>query len=130
MAGNERGARGPARWYAWFCGIFLLVQGSTTLAARLVPGVDQAFPLLLRTTRMVAVHSVLHIATALLAFLVLARGAAAVWWFAALFGGFYAGLGLLGIASGRALGLGLQPFDNPFHILLGLLGIAAAWRER
>lgn len=128
MRGNDPSQGSPARWYAWSCGVFLLLQGVSTLAARLIPQVDQAFPILLRATRMVPVHSVLHIATALLAFVAVARGATASWWFATLFGTFYAGLGLLGIAGGHTLGLGLQPFDHPFHILLGLFGIAAAWR--
>jgi hypothetical protein len=121
-------AGAPTRWYAWFSGVFLLLQGVTTLAARLSPRIDQACPFLLRTTRMIPVHSALHIATALLAFLAIARGAAATWWFAALFGSFYAGLGLLGAASGRTLGLGLQPFDHPFHIVLGLAGVVVAWK--
>ena len=121
-------AGAPARWYAWFCGVFLLLQGVSTLAARLSSRFDQAFPLLLRATRMMPVHSVLHIGTALLAFAALARGGAATWWFAALFGTFYAGLGLLGAASGHGFGLGLQPFDHPFHVGLGLAGITVAWR--
>ncbi len=129
MGGEVRRRGGPARTYAWFCGVFLLFQGTTTLAARLSPGFDRMFPALLRATRMVPVHSILHIATALLAFLVIFLGARATWWFAILFGGFYAGLGLLGLASGRTLGLGLQAFDHPFHILLGALGLVAAWRS-
>ena len=120
----------PSRGYAWFCGIFLLLQGGTTLAARLVPAVDRAFPFLLRTTRMVPLHSALHIATALLAFLVLALGDRATRRFALLFGAFYALLGVLGLATGHAMGLGLQAFDHPFHIVLGLLGIAAAAMTR
>ncbi len=133
------GALSPARIYAWFCALFLLLQGASTLAARLVPAVDRAFPLLLATTRMVPKHSLLHIATAVLAFGALALGARAAWWFAALFGTFYAALGVIG-ASGLAGGggaeelcgvtaaLGLQTFDHPFHVLLGLLGMVAAWR--
>jgi hypothetical protein len=77
---------------------------------------------------MVPLHSSLHIATALLAFAVIALGARATWWFAVLFGSFYAGLGVLGLATGHSMGLGLKAFDHPFHIVLGLLGIAAAWR--
>jgi hypothetical protein len=128
-AGVERGkARTPALAYAWCSGTFLLLQGTTTLAARLFPEVDRAFPILLRTTRMVPSHSLLHIATALLAFGMVALGATAAWWFALLFGAFYAGLGCLGLATGHSMGLGLKPFDHPFHIVLGLLGIAAAWR--
>lgn len=131
------GAQGPALVFAWFCGVFLLLQGASTLLARLVPAVDQAIPSLLRATRMVPAHSLLHIFTALLAFLVLAAGARPTLWFAALFGAFYAGIGILGMASGAdnpnslcglPAGLGLQPFDHPFHILLGLMGVSAAWR--
>lgn len=139
------GERSPARTYAWFCALFLLLQGASTLAARLVPAVDRAFPLLLATTRMVPRHSLLHIATALLAFGALAWGARGAWWFAALFGTFYAALGAGGAigaigasglpGGGRAeelcgvtAALGLQAFDHPFHILLGLLGILAAWQ--
>lgn len=122
-------AASPVRWYAWFCGVFLLLQGASTLAARLIPEVDRAFPILLRATQMVPVHSTLHIATALLAFAVIAVGAAATWWFALLFGIFYAALGLFGLGTGHSMGLGLKPFDHPFHIVLGLLGVAAAWRS-
>lgn len=128
MKDPGRPDRSPARWYAWFCGVFLLLQGASTLAARLVPGVDRAVPFLLRATQMVPLHSSLHIATALLAFAVIALGARATWWFAVLFGSFYAGLGVLGLATGHSMGLGLKAFDHPFHIVLGLLGIAAAWR--
>jgi hypothetical protein len=119
----------PTRWYAWFSGIFLILQGVTTLMARLLPPVDRAFPQLLRATQMVPAHSLLHIVTALLAFGALARGATATWWFAAAFGSFYTGLGIWGAATGHSVGLGLQSFDHPFHILLGLLGLGAAWRS-
>lgn len=135
------GATSPARFFGWFCALFLLLQGVSTLAARLVPAVDRAFPLLLATTRMVPKHSLLHIATAVLAFGALALGVRATWWFAALFGTFYAALGAIGALGasgipdggaeelcGVTAGLGLQTFDHPFHVLLGLLGMAAAWR--
>lgn len=129
MGGEVRKRVGLARAYAWFCGVFLLLQGTSTLAARLFPSFDRTFPALLQATRMVPLHSALHIATALLALICLLRGARATWWFALLFGGFYAGLGLLGVvAHGQTRGLGLQPFDHPFHLLLGGLGIVAAWR--
>jgi hypothetical protein len=116
--------------YAWFCGIFLLLQGASTLAARLIPEVDRAFPLLLQATKMEPAHSSLHIATAILAFAVLGIGARATGWFALLFGAFYMGLGFLGLATGHSMGLGLKAFDHPFHIVLGGLGIAAAWKTR
>jgi hypothetical protein len=118
------------RRYALFCGVFLLLQGMATLAARLLPAVDHAMPWLLATTRMMPLHSALHIVTALLAFAVVAIGPAAAWWFAAGFGAFYAALGTLGLLTGHGLGLHLQAFDHPFHILLGTLGLLAAWRSR
>lgn len=72
-------------------------------------------------------HSTLHVATALLALAVLGWGLRATWHFARGFGGFYAGLGLVGLLTGHDLGLHLQPFDHPFHVLLGGLGLVAAW---
>lgn len=119
------------RAYAWFAGVFLILQGTSTLAFRLYPPLDQAFPALLWHTQMVPTHSLLHIATALIAFATLAWGGArSRYRFALWFGLFYIGLAMLGIITGSMLGLGLQPFDHPFHILLGGMGIAAAWLER
>ena len=115
------------RAYAWLVGVFLLVQGLSTLAARLVPALDAAIPALLQQTRMVPAHSLLHIATGLVALAVLRWGTAkARLWFALGFGLFYVGLALAGMATGLALGLGLQPFDHPFHLLLGGLGLLAS----
>ncbi len=115
------------RAYAWFAGVFLLLQGSSTLAFRLVPALDRSFPALLEQTRMVPAHSTLHLVTALLAFAVLrwggARGVSA---FALGFGLFYVALAIGGWVSGSELCLGLQAFDHPFHLLLGGLGLLAA----
>jgi hypothetical protein len=114
------------RAYAWFAGIFLLLQGTSTLAFRLVPTLDRAFPALLEQTRMVPTHSLLHISTALIAFSVLRwggrRGAPA---FALGFGLFYVALAVTGMVTGSTLCLGLQTFDHPFHLLLGGLGLLA-----
>ena len=117
--------RSATFYYALFCGVFLLLQGATTLAARLIPSVDQALPGLLATTQMVPTHSLLHIATALLGFWTFWTGAAATRYFAIGFGLFYVGLGVFGWYSGLQLCLGLQKFDHPFHIILGGLGLAA-----
>ena len=121
----------PTRAYAWFAGVFLLLQGVSTLAMRLVPELDRAFPALLHHTRMVPSHSLLHIATALIAFAALRWGGRrGVTRFAWGFGSFYIALALAGMASGSPLGLGLQAFDHPFHVLLGGLGLAAFWLQR
>jgi hypothetical protein len=119
-------ARAPI-WYTIVVGGFLLLQGVSTLLFRLVPALDQAFPALLGTTHMIPIHSTLHIATGLLALAAIGwGGVVGGWWFALGFGTFYTLLGLAGLISGQQLGLGLQPFDHPFHLLAGLPGLAAA----
>ena len=130
-------ARAPV-WYTFVSGGFLLLQGATTLLARLYPPFDQAFPALLETTRMIPIHSLLHIVTGVLALGVLrkpqatmwqawgAGGGRGPWWFALLFGLFYTTLALVGILSGATFGLGLQPFDHPFHLFAGAPGLLAA----
>ena len=117
----------PSRAYTGFAGLFLLAQGASTLTALLVPAVDRAAPWLLELTRMVPVHSSLHLATAALAFLALALGAAR--FFSLGFGLFYTVLGVIGWTTGQQLCLSLQPFDHPFHIVLGGLGLLAAGSE-
>lgn len=114
-------------WYTLISGGFLLLQGASTLLFRLVPALDNAFPALLATTHMIPVHSLLHIATGLLALAILRWGVArGAWWFALGFGLFYTGLGLAGVLTGQQFGLGLQPFDHPFHLVAGLPGLLAA----
>jgi hypothetical protein len=114
------------RLYTAFSGIFLLLQGTSTLAFRLFPPLDKAFPALLAITQMIPPHSVLHILTGLIALVVLLRGGQrGSFWFALLFGAFYFGLAIFGIVTGHATMLGLQPFDHPFHLALGGLGFLA-----
>ena len=119
-------ARAP-RWYTLTAGGFLLLQGVSTLLFRLIPALDAAVPALLGTTHMIPVHSTLHILTGLLALAAIYwGGAGGAWLFALGFGVFYTLLGLAGLISGQQLGLGLQPFDHPFHLLAGLPGLLAA----
>jgi hypothetical protein len=122
----------PARWYTGLAGVFLLLQGTSTLAFRLVPALDTAFPPLLETTHMMPLHSTLHIVTGVLALWALARGGArGPWWFAVGFGAFYTGLAVVGIATHRPTIFELQPFDHPFHLVLGLVGLGiAGWTYR
>jgi hypothetical protein len=117
----------PARLYTAISGIFLLLQGTSTLAFRLYPPLDHAFPALLATTHMIPIHSTLHIITGILAVVILYRHKEReAFWFAFGFGLFYLILGLSGILSGHPLGLGLQPFDHPIHLVLGVVGISVA----
>jgi len=120
------GVRAPF-WYTLVVGGFLLLQGTSTLLFRLVPALDAAFPALLGTTHMMPIHSLLHITTGVLALAVVRWGGArGAWWFALGFGTFYTLLGLSGLWIGDVLGLGLQPFDHPFHLVAGVPGLLAA----
>jgi len=117
----------PTRLYTAFSGIFLLLQGISTLAFRLFPSLDEAFPALLAITQMVPPHSLLHILTGVTALMVLLRGGSrGTFWFASLFGAFYFTLAIFGMVTGYATLLHLQPFDHPFHLALGALGFLAA----
>ena len=117
----------PTRFYTAFSGMFLLLQGTSTLAFRLFPALDQAFPALLSITQMIPVHSTLHILTGILALIALFRGGqSGTFWFAAGFGIFYTGLAVFGMITHHPTILGLQPFDHPFHLFLGLWGVFVA----
>ena len=117
----------PARLYTLIAGLFLLAQGISTLAFRLYPPLDQAFPQLLAVTQMVPPHSLLHILTGLLALAALFWGGErGVLWFAAAFGLFYPALALYGMITMQPTVFRLQSFDHPFHLLLGVLGLVAA----
>ncbi len=114
-------------WYTLISGGFLLLQGISTLLFRLIPSLDMAFPALLATTHMIPSHSALHIVTGALALAIVGWGGrSGRWWFALGFGAFYTLLGLAGLISGSMFGLGLQPFDHPFHLLAGIPGLVAA----
>jgi hypothetical protein len=117
----------PASLFTAIVGIFLLLQGISTLAFRLYPPLDQAFPALLGVTQMILSHSLLHIVTGILALVVLFRsGQSGAFRFAAGFGVFYTALALFGMITHHATFLGLQPFDHPFHLFFGVLGLLVA----
>ena len=118
----------PTRLYAWVASVGLILQGTTTLAARLIPSVDRAFPALMQQTHMVPAHSLLHILSALAGFLSL-RAARGPFRFALGFGVFYVALAVAGATSGHQMGIGLQPFDHSFHLVLGGAGVVAAGLE-
>jgi hypothetical protein len=82
----------PTRLYTVFSGIFLLLQGTSTLAFRLFPSLNEAFPALLAITQMIPPHSILHILTGVVALTILLWGGQrGTFWFALLFGTFYFG---------------------------------------
>ena len=116
----------PTRVYTWIASIGLLLQGASTLLALLVPAVDRAIPLLLAETHMVPAHSVLHIGSGLVGFALLCFGGS---WgsraFSIGFGLFYVGLGASGALTGQPMLLHLNPFDHPFHVVVGGAGLLA-----
>jgi hypothetical protein len=115
------------RLYTAFSGIFLLLQGTSTLTFRLFPSLDEVFPALLSVTQMIPPHSILHILTGIAALVVLFReDERGPFWFAVGFGIFYTGLAFFGMITHHPTILGLQPFDHPFHLVLGMLGLLAA----
>jgi uncharacterized protein DUF4383 len=127
MGKEGNSMRSPTRFYTGLSGIFLLLQGTSTLAFRLIPTLDKAFPALLSITQMVPIHSVLHILTGLTALAILFRGGErGAFWFAAGFGTFYTGLALFGMITHHPTILRLQLFDHPFHLFLGAWGLFVA----
>jgi len=121
--------RQPARFYTAFSGIFLLLQGTSTLTFRLYPPFDRSFPPLLEVTQMQPPHSILHILTGIIALAVLFKGGErGAFWFALGFGAFYTGLAMYGYVTQNPTILDLQLFDHPFHLFLGGWGlIVAGW---
>lgn len=112
------------RIYTAFTGIFLLLQGTSTLLFRLYPQLDKAFPQLLAITQMILPHSILHIVTGIVALIVLFKGGErGTFLFSAGFGLFYTGLALFGFGTHHPTIFGLQPFDHPFHLFLGVWGL-------
>ena len=127
MTLSRRQLRGITAFYVFG----MLMQGGLTLLARLVPAVDRAVPAILGQTQMIAPHSLLHVATGLLALGILLKGPEdGPWKFLLGFGLFYTALGVSGAFSGRQFGLGLQVFDHPIHIVLGGVALASAWLGR
>ncbi len=120
----------PTRAYTWVASVGLFVQGTSTLIASLVPAVDRAIPFLLHETKMIPIHSLLHIVSGLIGFAALRfGGSAGPRRYALWFGLFYVALAIVGPLSGHPLGLGLQSFDHYFHAVLGGLGLLAVVAE-
>jgi hypothetical protein len=117
----------PTGVYTWIASLGLLLQGTVTLAALLVPALDHAMPLILHETQMVPVHSLLHIASGIAGFALLRfGGGTGRWIFSIGFGLLYLGLGIAGFFTGGPPALSLKPFDHPFHLVVGGAGLVAA----
>ncbi len=116
-----------ARIFTSFVGKFLLIHGVLTLIFRLVPPLDAAFPFLLAVTKMSVPHSILHIVTGLVALAILRWGNLRdCIYYAVAVGLLYGGLGVYCMVTMHATFFKLQLFDHPFHMLVGMAGLACA----
>jgi hypothetical protein len=116
-----------ARFYTAIYGFLGTFQGALSFAFYFFPKLDQAVPVLQAIPHMIPIHSTLHLVSSILALVIFYRGGErGAFWFAFGFGLFYTSLGFAGLLSGHQFGLGLQPFDHPFHIFIGALGLLAA----
>lgn len=116
-----------ARLFTAIYGFLGVFQGLLSFAFYFFPSLDQAIPFLQAIPHMIPIHSTLHLGTALLALVIFYRGGErGAFSFAFGFGLFYIGLGYTGMITGQQFGLGLKPFDHPFHIFIGALGLLGA----
>lgn len=119
--------RQSARLFTAIYGFLGVFQGLLSFAFYFFPTLDQAVPFLQAIPHMIPIHSTLHLGTALLALAIFHRGDdRGAFQFAFGFGLFYVALGIAGLLSGYQFGLGLKPFDHPFHIFIGMLGLLGA----
>ena len=117
----------PARLYTAAYGFLGVFQAILSYGFHFFPSLDQAVPFLQAIPHMIPIHSTLHFVTSILALGIFFRGGErGAFWFAFGFGLFYMALGLAGWLTGQQFGLGLQPFDHPFHLFLGTLALLAA----
>lgn len=117
----------PARMYTAVYGFLGVFQALLSYGFHFFPSLDQAIPFLQAVPHMIPIHSTLHFVTSILALAIFFRGGErGAFWFAFGFGLFYVSLGMAGWLTGQQFGLGLQPFDHPFHLFLGGLALFAA----
>ena len=116
-----------ARLFTAIYGFLGVFQGSLSYGFYYFPTLDQAIPFLQAIPHMIPIHSTLHFATAVLALVIFYRGGErGAFQFSLGFGLFYMALGIAGMITGHQYGLGLKPFDHPFHIFIGALGLLGA----
>ena len=119
--------KNPARLYTAVYGFLGVFQALLSYGFHFFPKLDQVLPFLQAVPHMIPVHSTLHFVTSILAVVIFFRGGdRGAFWFAFGFGLFYIGLGVTGWLTGLQFGLGLKPFDHPFHLFIGGLALLAA----
>lgn len=119
--------KNPARLYTGVFGFLGVFQAMLSYGFHFFPALDQAIPFLQAIPHMIVIHSTLHLVSSLIAIAVFFRGGdRGAFWFAFGFGLFYTILGVVGWLTGLQFGLGLKPFDHPFHVFIGALALLAA----
>lgn len=119
--------KNPARLYTAVFGFLGVFQAMLSYGFHFFPTLDQAIPFLQAIPHMIPIHSTLHLVSSFVAIAVLFRGGdRGAFWFVFGFGLFYTILGVAGWLTGFQFGLGLKPFDHPFHVFLGVLALLAA----
>jgi predicted anti-sigma-YlaC factor YlaD len=131
LAGPPARARRWLTAYLWLVMGVLLVQGSGSLALRLWPDLAAATPPPLATLMNGnEPHAALHTAWGAVGLLALAlwRSDRARLGLALVFGTFYTLLGILGVIVVHPAGMRLDAPENVFHLTVGPLMLALAWR--
>jgi hypothetical protein len=117
---------GLLRSYLWVLLSGLLFQGAGSLVFRLVPGLPEAMPLLVRGAFGIDYwHAWIHIAWGLVgvAVLLASKGREPLVWLALVFGVFYTVLGVTGVHIHHPFGLELDLLENTFHLIAGPLSL-------
>ena len=110
--------------YLWIIMLGLFLQGSGSLALRLIPGLPSVTPALVVGLMLAHIpHAILHIAWGLagMLFLLIFHSRRALIGLGLVFGTFYSLLGIIGVLVNNAFGLQLVLSENAFHLIVGPL---------
>jgi hypothetical protein len=110
--------------YLWIVLLGLFLQGSGSLALRLIPGLPSITPALVVGLMLAHIpHAILHIAWGLAGMLFLLTFHSRRAWIGLglIFGTFYTLLGIIGVSVNDAFGLQLALAENAFHLIVGPL---------
>src|SRR6266700_2843939 len=110
--------------YLWIIMLGLFLQGSGSLALRLIPGLPSVTPALVVGLMLAHIpHAILHIAWGLAGMrcLLIFHSRRALIGLGLVFGTFYSLLGIIGVVVSNAFGLQLVLSENAFHLIVGPL---------
>jgi hypothetical protein len=112
------------RYYLWFVGAALLVQGTISLLL-ILAGIKPlgSIAQLLTADRL---HAIIHIGWGIAILRLLRMVKMTVLGFS--FGGFYLILGLLGVTIDHPLGMRLRTSEHLFHLVVGVAALLLSWQ--